>query len=78
MGQSASLLKTGIEEEVGIVVESDVLALLYRRTLDNAQLNDWWRIYWSSVAICYGRDVELACTSELRRLVCSQLEEEVC
>lgn len=78
VGQSASLLKTGIEEEVGIVVEGDVLALLYRRTLDNAQLDDWWRIYWSSVAVCYGRYVELACTSELRRLVCSQLEEKAC
>lgn len=53
MGNGTGLLQARIKEEIGVVVESDVLAFLNRGTLDNAKFNNRWRINGSSVAVSY-------------------------
>jgi hypothetical protein len=52
-GDGASMLETGVEEEVGVVVESDVLALLNTGPLNNSKLNNRGRIDRSAVAVGY-------------------------
>jgi hypothetical protein len=47
------MLETGVEEEVGVVVESDILALLNCRTLNDSELDNGRRINRSSVAVGY-------------------------
>jgi hypothetical protein len=50
-GDGASMLETGVEEEVGIVVKCDVLALLNSESLNNSKLNNRGRIDRSAVAV---------------------------
>jgi hypothetical protein len=52
-GDWASMLETGVEEEVGVVVECDVLALLNTRSLNNSKLNNRGWIDRSAVAVGY-------------------------
>lgn len=52
-GDGASMLETGVEEEVGVVVECDVLALLNTGSLNNSKLNNRGRIDRSAVAVGY-------------------------
>jgi hypothetical protein len=47
------IFETGVEEEMRIVVESDVLALIPRLSFDDAQLNHWRRVNGTSVAVGY-------------------------
>lgn len=51
MGNRTGMLETGVEEEVGVVVESDILALLNCRTLNDSELDNGRRINRSSVAV---------------------------
>lgn len=53
IGNRTGMLETGVEEEVGIVVESDILALLNCRALDDSELDNGRRINRSSVAVGY-------------------------
>lgn len=53
VSNGAGLLKTGIEEEVGVVVKGDVLALLDGRTLNDTKLDNRRRVNRSSVAVRY-------------------------
>lgn len=53
MGNGTGLLQARIKEEIGVVVESDVLAFFNGGTLDNAKFNNGRRINGSSVAVCY-------------------------
>lgn len=47
------MLETGVEEEVGVVVECDVLALLNTGSLNNSKLYNRGRIDRSAVAVGY-------------------------
>lgn len=51
MGNRTGMLETGVEEEVGVVVESDILALLNCGTLNDSELDNGRRINRSSVAV---------------------------
>lgn len=53
MGNGTGLLQARIKEEIGVVVESDVLAFFNRVTFDDAEFNNRWRINRSSVAVSY-------------------------
>lgn len=53
MSKWARMLKTSIEEEVGVVVESDVLAFLDGRSLDDSQFDNRRRINGSAIAVGY-------------------------
>jgi len=44
------MLQRSVEKEVGIVEESDVLGLLERGTLEDAQLDDGWRIDGAAIS----------------------------
>lgn len=55
VSHGASLLQTGIEEEIGVVVEGNVLALLDGGTLNDTKFNNRRRVNRSSVAVsCEG------------------------
>jgi hypothetical protein len=47
------MLETGIEEEIGIIVKSDVLALFHTWSLDNPKLDNRGRINRSTVTVGY-------------------------
>lgn len=51
MGNRTGMLETGVEEEVGVVVESDILALLNCGTFNDSELDNGRRINWSSVTV---------------------------
>jgi hypothetical protein len=51
MSNGTGLFKTGIKEEIGVVVESDVLAFFNGRTLNDTKLNNRWRVNGASVAV---------------------------
>lgn len=53
MSNGTGLLQARIKEEVGVVVESDVLAFFNGGTFDNAKFNNGRRINRSSVAVRY-------------------------
>lgn len=48
------MLETGVEEEVGVVVKCDILALFNGRTFDDAELNDGRGINWTAITVGYG------------------------
>lgn len=53
MSHGTGLLQARIKEEVGVVVESDILAFFNRGALDNAKFDNRRRINGSSVAVRY-------------------------
>lgn len=71
MGNGTGLLQARIKEEVGIVVESNVLAFLNGGTFNDAKFNNRWRINGSSVAVSF--HARTTCTSSLWLLQNRQL-----
>lgn len=71
MGNGTGLLQARIKEEIGVVVESDVLAFFNRVTFDDAEFNNRWRINRSSVAVSF--HARTTCTSALWLLQNRQL-----
>jgi hypothetical protein len=57
MGDRASMLETGIEEEVGVVIEGDVLAIFDSEAFNNSELDNGRRVDGSTVAVGYRKSV---------------------
>jgi hypothetical protein len=51
MSNRARVLEAGEEEEVGIVIESNVFAGFDSFALNHTQFDDWWRIDRSTVTV---------------------------
>lgn len=51
------MLETGVEKEVGIVIECDVLAFFYRGAFNNSKLDNGGRINGSAVTVGYRKSV---------------------
>jgi hypothetical protein len=51
MCKRTSMLQTGIEKEIGVVVKCDVFAFFDSGAFDNSELDNWRRINGSTVAV---------------------------
>jgi hypothetical protein len=49
MSDRSCMLQGGEKEEVSIVMEGDILSLLERGSLKNAEFDYWGRINWTTV-----------------------------
>lgn len=59
MCDRAGILKAGEEEEIGIVVEGDILARLNSLAFDDSQLDDRGRVDGATVTVGCGRLVSM-------------------
>jgi hypothetical protein len=51
MCKRTSMLQTGIEKEIGVVVKCDVFAFFDSGAFDNSEFDNWRRINGSTVAV---------------------------
>jgi hypothetical protein len=68
------MLETGIQEEVGVVIEGNVLALFESEAFNNSELDNGWRVNRSAIAV--GLHAGTACSGSLWLLQDSQLVPE--
>lgn len=53
MGEGTSVLETGVEKEIGVVIEGDVLAGFQGLALNDSKFDNGRRINGSTIAIGY-------------------------